>query len=63
MSESYNNEIVRLSLRIVRDKIDSLDRQADLALGIDSETYKTLRDEQKELRIAVKTIMLHIDNY
>lgn len=63
MGTQYNNEMVRLSMRIVHDKIDSLDRQADLAQGVDTETYKILRDEQKQLRVAVKTIMIHIDEY
>lgn len=57
------NDVVKLALKVVTTKIDSLDRQADIAEGIDVKVFKDLREQEKSLRLAVKTIEFHLGTY
>jgi len=57
-----NQQVVQLAVGIVREHIDSLDRQADIAQGLDKDVYSDIRENEIELRKAVQTIEKHIKN-
>ena len=58
-----NQQIVQLATGVVREHIDSLDRQAGIAKGVDDSVYNHIREDELELRKAVKIIEKHIRNY